>query len=340
MSFRTTKEKLEHLLSILDVKDKLLIVISPDPDAISSAWALKRLLTRKVHTITIAFIRETKRLDNLAMIKLLRIPLKPLSGLDISFYTKLAIVDSQPHHFPELESLSFDIIIDHHPLKSKIETSFVDIEPDCGATATLLTEYLRSMKIKPSTYLATALFYGIKTDTQNFALRGTERDIKAFRYLFNYINQTLIRKIETSELSLDNIHYFKKAFNAMQVSWRYHRIFVFLGEIDNPDICVILADFFLRIYEISWSIVAGTYQDRIIVIFRSDGYRKNAGSLAEKAFGKIGQAGGHKEMARAEIPFGNLENVLASFTVENLRSFLLHQITKAGSENGFILRTN
>lgn len=331
MPFKSVKEKLKQLFAILDPQDKVLIVIFPDPDAISSSWALKRILKHRVHTSTIAFVRETKRLDNLAMIKLLRISLKPLSDLDVSSYTKLAIIDSQPHHFPELENLSFDIIIDHHPLKSKIEAPFVDIEPEYGATATLLTEYLRSLKIKPSTYLATALFYGIKTDTQNFALRGTERDIKAFRYLFNYINQTIIQKIDTSEFSLDNIHYFKKAFNAMQVSWRHHRIFVFLGKIDNPDICVILADFFLRIYEISWSIVAGIYQDNVIVIFRSDGYRKNAGSLAEKAFGKIGQAGGHKEMARAEIPFINLKNLLTSLTTKNLGSYLLRQITKAGS---------
>jgi len=331
MTFKSIKEKLKQLFAILDTKDKVLIIVYPDPDAISSAWALKRLFWHKVHTITIAFIRETKRLDNLAMIKLLRIPLQPLSDLDISSYTKLALVDSQPHHFPELENLSFDIIIDHHPLKSKIEAPFVDIEPECGATATLLTEYLRSMKIKPSTYLATALFYGVKTDTQNFVLRGTERDIRAFRYLFNHINQTAIRKIETSELSLDNIHYFKKAFNAMHVSWRQHRIFVFLGEVDNPDVCVILADFFLRIYEISWSIVAGVYQDKVVVIFRSDGYRRNAGSLAEKAFGKIGQAGGHKEMARAEIPLINLKNLLNFITTRNLESYLLRQISKAGS---------
>jgi nanoRNase/pAp phosphatase (c-di-AMP/oligoRNAs hydrolase) len=56
---------------------------------------------------------------------------------------------------------------------------------------------------------------------------------------------------------------------------------------------------------VSWTIVGGIYQDKLIVIFRNDALRKNAGRLAVQAFGKLGSAGGHAASARAEVPLGN-----------------------------------
>ena len=329
MIFKSAKEKIKYLFKTITSEDQVLILIVPDPDSISSAWALKRLLWRKVKTITIASIREIERIDNLTMVHLLKIPIDLIAKVDCSMYNKFALVDSQPQHFPVLEKISFDIIIDHHPIKKEISGSFVDIEPEYGATATLLTEYMRAARIKPSSRLATALFYGIKADTQNFVLRGTEKDIQAFRYLFKYINQTIVRKIETSEFRLEIIPYFKKAFDVMKVDLARHRIFVYLGKIKKPDICVILADFLLRIYENSYSIVSGLCENVLIIIFRTSDYRKHAGRLAEKAFGIIGRAGGHKEMARVEIPLVNLKNTISSVTSKSLETYILHQIKKA-----------
>jgi nanoRNase/pAp phosphatase (c-di-AMP/oligoRNAs hydrolase) len=328
MVFKSAKNKVDALFNIVSQDDQVLILIFPDPDAISSAWTLKRLLWRKVRKVTIASIRETERLDNITMIQLLKIPIKLLSRLDINMYNRFALVDSQPHHFSALSGIFFDIIIDHHPFKEKTSGSFVDIAPEYGATATLLTEYLRAAKIRPSLRLATALFYGIKTDTQNFVLHGTEKDIKAFRYLFKYISQTIIRKIETSELGFELLPYFKKAFDIMQPNLAQHQLTVYLGRVKNPDVCVILADFFLRINEISWSTVAGLYGDKLIIIFRNANYRKHAGRLAEMAFGSHGQAGGHKEMARVEIPVANLKSTIDSLTNKHLKAYISNQIRK------------
>jgi nanoRNase/pAp phosphatase (c-di-AMP/oligoRNAs hydrolase) len=51
--------------------------------------------------------------------------------------------------------------------------------------------------------------------------------------------------------------------------------------------------------------------------------------LAEKAFGGIGQAGGHKEMARVEIPIIKLKNTMDFITDKSLKTYILHQIIKA-----------
>jgi nanoRNase/pAp phosphatase (c-di-AMP/oligoRNAs hydrolase) len=49
------------------------------------------------------------------------------------------------------------IIVDHHPVTEPIKTDVLDIREDYGANPSLLTEYLKTGKIKPSLKLATAL---------------------------------------------------------------------------------------------------------------------------------------------------------------------------------------
>ena len=91
---------------------------------------------------------------------------------------------------------------------------------------------------------------------------------------------------------------------------RRHRIHVHLGPMRNPDVCVSIADFFMKIHDIAWAVVSGTYQGRLIIIVRNDGIRKDGGKLLGEVFGHLGNAGGHKAMARAEIPLENLEGLV------------------------------
>ena len=179
----------------------------------------------------------------------------------------------------------------------------MDIRPEYGATATIMTEYLREARIKPSLKLATALYYGIKTDTANFERPAIEADVRAFHYLFGFTRRPLVRRLESAEFNIPMLGYFQQALNRFRI--RHNRLYAFLGPVNTPDILVILADFFLRAGEVSWTIVGGIYQDKLIVIFRNDALRKNAGRLAVQAFGKLGSAGGHAASARAEVPLDN-----------------------------------
>jgi nanoRNase/pAp phosphatase (c-di-AMP/oligoRNAs hydrolase) len=86
-----------------------------------------------------------------------------------------------------------------------------------------------------------------------------------------------------------------------------NRLYVHMGRVFNPDILVIIADFFNHVQKVSWVFVSGIHGERLVVIFRCDGYKKNAGKLAEKIFSGMGSAGGHREAARAEVPLKNLD---------------------------------
>ena len=213
----------------------------------------------------------------------------------------------QPFRPGGLSGFTYDVIIDHHPLSPQSRAAFLDVRPGYGSNSTIFTEYLRQAKIKPSLKLATALFYAIKTDTHNFERPSAEADIRAFHYLFRFTRHALVRRIEIAELTLEMLDYFQKGLNCLQR--RQERIYCYVGRVPNPDILVILAEFFLRVIEISWSFVGGVFEDRLIVIFRNDGIRKNAGKLAARAFGKLGSAGGHASSARAEIPLSYLPDL-------------------------------
>jgi len=90
-----------------------------------------------------------------------------------------------------------------------------------------------------------------------------------------------------------------------------------------------IADFYLRLIGTYYVVVAGIIDERLVIIFRGDGYRQNCGAIAQKAFGVMGKGGGHRSAARMEIPMDalreNLEGELSQRTVER---FLINSLKR------------
>ena len=322
-------EKLRHFYRRFKGEDHVLILINADPDAIASAMAVKRLLWRRVSSVTISNVNVIQRPDNLAMVRLLGVKLVPVDKIDQTRYTRFVLVDSQPNHHPLFGNFQIDAIIDHHP-ETGSTASFKDIRPKYGATASIMTEYLRAARIKPSAKLATALIHAIKTDTSNFERQTIIEDIKAFQFNFRHANVYLARKIELADLRLDFLKYFKDALKNLRL--RKGRVFVHLGPVVTPDVCVLIADFFMRVNPVKWSIVSGLYDNKLILVFRNDGLKKDAGRLAKKSFGNIGSAGGHKSMSRAEISVENLKNLVDYNDNKQLVDWIVNTIEKRDTQ--------
>lgn len=305
--FKQLEDRLQDLLALCNKDERWLVVVNADPDSLASAMAFKRIIGRRVGAVGIAHINEVKRLDNLAMIHYLRIPAQRMIPTLVAQYDKFAIIDSQPHHHPDFKDIKFSVVIDHHPLPASPypDAEFTDIRPEYGANSTMMTEYLYNLKIRPAKLLATALLYGIKTDTQSFERPFIDDDVKAFRYLTKSADMNLIKRITRSEIHPDWLRYFSRAFyNLRRIG---PGLYSHLGRVENPDTLVILADFFMRVHDVSWDVVSGIYQDKLVVIFRGDGLRKDMGKMAAKLFSDIGSAGGHKAAARAEIKLDALD---------------------------------
>lgn len=318
----SSTEKCKRLREVVSPDDTVAVLINADPDAMASALALKRFFWRKVKKTLIYHINPIKRADNLALIKLLKVDQKNIRKMNSSEITKWALVDSQPHHDDQFKKYQFDIIIDHHPVGENTLGRFVDIKEDYGANSTIMTEYLRAAKIKPSPRLATALFYGIKTDTDNFARASSPADINAFRYLYQFTNINIIKKIESSELTKKTLDSFRKGIENLIF---YKDIaYIHMGKVSNPDHLVIVADLFLKMAEATWCIVSGIYGQKLIVIFRNAGFRLDAGKMAQKLLGQYGTAGGHKNAARAEVQLNEIEESIRG--EKGVKNFILSLI--------------
>ena len=83
-----------------------------------------------------------------------------------------------------------------------------------------------------------------------------------------------------------------------------------MDKIDNPDTLVMIADFFLKMAEATWSVVSGIHGQKLVIIFRNAGFRLDAGKIAYSLFGSFGTAGGHKSAARVEIHIDEIEEEL------------------------------
>jgi len=320
----TAKDRLQAFWEVFSKDDDVLVSINADPDALASAMAVKRLLRYRVKNVVIAHPNEIRRMNNVAMVERLKIPLERLSNVKIGDYSKIVMVDSQPSHLPCFEKLKIDAIIDHHPVSGNWESTFIDIRPDYGAVSTMMVEYLKAANMKPSVSLATALFYAIKVDTQNFEKKSKDADGIAFRYLFSIANRNLVRKFELTDLRRSELRYFNIALQELKYSKR--RYYTHVGRVRSPDVLVIIADFLNHVGEIDWVFVSGIHGEKLVVIFRCDGYRKSAGKLASRIFGSIGSAGGHKEAARAEVPLKNLEMGDKEFTSATIKRLIMRHM--------------
>ncbi len=321
-----SKERLRLFYRQFSREDHVLIPINADPDAIASAMAVKRLLWRKTANVTIANVNEIKRPDNLTMIRLVGVQLVPFKEIDLPRFNRIVFVDSQPDHHEDLAGLEPHVIIDHHPVSYAGNAACVDIRPEYGATASIMTEYLRAAKIKLSVKLATSLYHAIKTDTSNFERKTIQEDLTAFQYVFNYANTAMAYRIEQAEMHVGFLKYFKRAIEERRL--RKGRALVHLGRVIHPDICVQVADFFLRINTVNWSIVSGLHHRKLVIIFRNDGIRKNAGVLAKESFGRWGSAGGHKSAARAEIPLEAIEGAVDCNDRKKVAQWIMRQLKK------------
>jgi nanoRNase/pAp phosphatase (c-di-AMP/oligoRNAs hydrolase) len=297
---------------------------NPDPDAIAASYALLELVQGFATEARIAYMGEFTRPENEAMVNVLKIPMQKFTWDLLKSETIVATVDAQPSFFKADDRLHFDVIVDHHPLSDLGVPKFADVRPTYGSTSTIFTEYYQAAGIRMSKKIATALFYGLKVDTGNLTRNVSDADVAAFRYLRMRTDENMVRTIELSQLPVETLDYFAIAIANKKI--RREVAFAYLGNIPNPDMCVHVADFFIKLTGISWALVACRSKDRVVVVFRSDGFRKHAGHLAEALFLDYGTAGGHRTMARAELELPRVQGELREPSDVAIEDWLLKRL--------------
>ncbi len=307
LSNTDTVAKWEKLLRVAAPNDSFAIVLygEPDPDSLASGWALQHLLREHVQSIKIFATQQIKRKQNVRFFKALNIPIEIVKEVPWKKFTKFAVVDAQPNFFKPPPPVPFDIVIDHHPRKEHYSFKFSDVRQKYGSTSTIMLEYLLREKVPISKKLATALWYGLRTDTNNLSSSVSIADLAAYGLLYKRGDRNLIHWLESSEIPLAYKEYYEKAL--MELNSNKKKAVIYIGEIDNPDACVMVADFLSRFIGLRWVAVAGVSSDTLYIIFRSGAFGVHVGRIARRKFKNLGSAGGHQNKARAEIPLPALK---------------------------------
>ncbi|MCP4499497.1 MAG: bifunctional oligoribonuclease/PAP phosphatase NrnA [Deltaproteobacteria bacterium] len=285
---------------------------NPDPDSIASAYALGRLLEQKMGmSFTLAFGGVLGRAENKAMVKLLKITLVPFCKVDLSEFDVVGLVDTQPevgNHVltPDRITGKKMICVDHHPerLLSK-DADYADVGGDYGATSTVLTAYLVAADVIFDRTLATALFYGIKSDTRDLGREVSDVDIWAYSHLIPKTDMPAVSAMEHPRLPRDYFQVFSRGIQRAKV---FGNVLVCdLGELYIPDLVAEVADRLSKVDGIRWSLVVGGYEDDIYASLRVNDRRCSAGKLVRQVMDDYptGSAGGHGSMAGARLPYGS-----------------------------------
>ena len=305
------REKLDKLVAFAKGHHRALVLThdNPDPDSLASGVALAWLLEELAGVeAAVAYGGIIGRSENRALIKVLKLPVVPVSRVVFDDYDLICMVDTQPeqgnhslprHHFP-------DVVIDHHPMRPDSHlVPIADVGGPIGATSTVVVEYVRASKLEIPTAIATALFYGIKADTRDLGRQTTAQDVEAYLWLFPRADKDAMGAIEHPALPIE---YFALTHTAIERAQVHEAAVVLpLGRLYSPDMVAEVAERFLSLEGMRWSMAYGDFEGDLYFSLRTSDRRANAGRIIREIIEPHGgSAGGHGAMAGARLPLAGL----------------------------------
>jgi nanoRNase/pAp phosphatase (c-di-AMP/oligoRNAs hydrolase) len=299
---RFLREGKDHLSPLL-----ILTHDYPDPDALASAFALFYLagVGFGIHG-TIAYGGIIGRRENQEMVRLLRIPVYKVRMSHLKTFQNVALVDTQPgfDNNPFPRSRRATIVIDQHPALSQPDADFNLIDTEAGATSALMARALLAREIEIPTRLATALVYGILSDTLSFQ-RMTKRDtIETYLQMLHLADMRLLARIQNPsrprEFFADLVGGINKAVIVRNL------VVSHLGNVENPDFVSQMADFLLTCAGVQWAFCTGRHGDNIHLSLRTSIPGASAHDILRGVVDHPRHAGGHGQIAGGKIRVGRI----------------------------------
>jgi nanoRNase/pAp phosphatase (c-di-AMP/oligoRNAs hydrolase) len=282
---------------------------NPDPDALASGKALAQLFQQTWGISSqLAYSGLVARAENMAMLHLLTPEWRPLEGVgDWGRYSAIALVDTQPgagnNRLPP-EVIPQIVIDHHHPLRSALESvPYVDIQTEIGSTVSIVYLYLEAARVYPDAQLATAIFYGIQTDTRGLTRGSSPLDQEIYFKMLPLIDRERLIQVEQAGLPRE---YFRAFVSGLQSARVYgHTVVSYLGAIHRPDFVAELADILIRLDNSRAVLCMGYHGATLYLSMRTASPDYDAGSLIQKVIAGSGRAGGHGVMAGGQVPLAD-----------------------------------
>ncbi|MFB6103854.1 MAG: DHH family phosphoesterase [Halobacteriaceae archaeon] len=278
---------------------------NPDPDAIASAVALVAIAESVGVEAQACYYGEISHQQNRAFVNLLDLEMRRFDPEEsIEEFAAIALVDhSRPGVNDQLpEDTSVAIVIDHHPSEAAVVGDVVDVRSDVGATSTILTSYLRQFTIDPDEAVATALLYGIRVDTKDFTRDIVPADFEAAAYLQEFADTEALEMLEAPSVTADTLDTIAEAITRRHQQGR--AVATCVGPIADRDTLSQAADRLTTMEGVDTVMVSGFIDGTIYVSARSTRSELDIGEVLRSAFAELGSAGGHTDMAGAQLPLG------------------------------------
>jgi len=308
---------LENVLkSIAGAPVVVLITGHPDPDALGSALAHQRICLELGVPCTIAHVLPVSHRQNRAMVKLLNIELLQVSTADDLLPFKfLSLVDtSTPEPTLDLPAdLKLLSVVDHHKM-SEVEAPYVDIRPTIGASSSIYAEYMAEGLAPLETAVgaarvATALLFGIQTDTNDFAL-ATAADFAAAAYVRRFCDSDALKRVSRRVVTASGMTITGRALDSLIVVRDFALAGVGQVSAGDRDAIATTADFILQREDLDTVLTYGIVEDRIDGSLRTDSPSVEPATFLHSAFGKDRNGkpygGGRADKGGFQIPLGVL----------------------------------
>ena len=319
----------EVLRRLSDEEDSKILIVchdNPDPDSLASALAMKHLCDSLGHTSTIIHGGMIEHQQNRAMVKLLEMDVRKLI-LDWEIEDLLNESDvvicvdfSHPGANNILPTTCVPhIVIDHHASEVRPAGDVILVRSEFAATSSLIASVLMNSGVEMNSKVATALAFGIRTDTLGFTRSFNAVDLRALSWLGAWIDWDLMRSFESPPRSQEVLAIFRQALKDATLDEGL--MLAPVTEMADRDALSQVADFLLPTEEVDIVVAYGVRMSKVIISARSTNDSIHLGKILSKTFAQ-GSAGGHKEMAGGQIPFEELNCENAEEAMESITKIL------------------
>lgn len=265
---------------------------NPDADAIASGFGLYLYLKDKGKKVRLIYggNYRIQKSNLVLMVSMLEIPVEYVE--DIEEPELLITVDCQ---YGEGNVTKFPaetvVVIDHHQVNKELPP-LSEVRSNLGSCSSLIREMLldEEFDYNKNKNLATALYYGLLTDTNNFTeiSHPLDKDLRDY----TDFDKTLITRFCNSNLSLEEIRIAGEALINYQYFEKY-RYASIQAESCDPNILGVISDMILEVDVVDTCLVYSIMPFGVKISIRSCTKHVRANELAEFLTEGIGSGGGH-----------------------------------------------
>ena len=165
----------------------------------------------------------------------------------------------------------------------------------------------RQFRVELDTAVATGLLYGIRVDTKDFSREITTADFEAAAELLSHADIGVLERVESPSVSADTFDVIARAIRNRELDGSILSSCV--GSLNDRDTLAQAADRLLAMEGVTVTFVYGFLDGTVYASARARGAEIDLGGVLRAAFDDVGSAGGHADMAGAQIPMGLFDAV-------------------------------